>query len=179
MSAQPIESPDVTRRLAGVRRAARERALGLPKRPKWTPKVPDLSWQGEAACASVDSPTSRRLIDAEAQADVADLVTELCRPCLVREECLLAGREMHGAGTWGGYVLEDGHLAPDERPKVARILEPRSSAVQRLTDDNLVAKRTPTTTAPAPSTEAEPPRTKGGQRWQPKRRSRARRRGRR
>lgn len=196
MSAEPIhdDSPGTKteKTLATRRRNTIEAALGLPARPT-SPKRPEMGdWVHEAACATRPE---LGMTEVERQADAADLVAGYCDACPVRRACLTEGRTAHGSGVYGGLVLDDGHLARDTSryadafhdPSVWLAPAPSLEVVPddlETTSDPEATKGTTSTDpehTPTPEATSTDPKTTStpGQRWQPKRRTRARRRGRR
>lgn len=181
MSAEPVtESPGTSTEKASAsrRRAAIEAALGLPERPT-SPKRPEMGdWVHRAACATRPD---LGMTEVERQADAAELVAAYCDRCPVKESCLTEGRTAHGSGVYGGVVLDDGHLAKDAWRFVDAFLDPGvwlapTPALEVVPDDLGATKKPEFRATKKPEFETT---SRRGQRWQPKRRSRARRGGRR
>ena len=146
MSAQPIE--DDEKRDA---RLARRRALRLGRRTR--PITPSMDWQLDAACQSVPATVSDAMTDATHQSDATELAEVWCAGCPVRAQCLEAGMATGGYGLWGGVVLVQGRKAPRDRHAALKVVPD-----------------------PMPATPAAEPAPAGGQRWQPRRLPRAKRR---
>lgn len=118
MSAEPInEAPAPTAaqsaQAAGLRRGGVERRLGLPPRPKTRELAPDTEWMAAAVCATAPEADRPAFVTVDRQDDAWPLVARYCSSCPVSEACLVDGRQSHLHGLAGGYVLADGHLAPD------------------------------------------------------------------
>lgn len=200
MSAEPILETDadagVEKGKATRRRQRIEAALALPERPKTARRGEMGGWMAEAVCAGR---TDLGLTEVERQADAAEIVATYCDRCPVWEACLTEGRAAHGSGLYGGLVLDDGHLGRDtdrladafRDPQVwlAPTPTPTLEAVPDAEDDleptstlepAKGAQPTEPTKGEQPTEPTKGARAGGGQRWQPRRRSRAqRRRGRR
>lgn len=187
MTAEPIfDSPGTKteKTLATRRRNAIETALDLPERPRSPERDEMGDWVHRAACATRPD---LGMTEIERQADAAELVAAYCDRCPVRRACLTEGRAAHGSGLYGGLVLDDGHLAKDAWRFVDAFLDPGvwlapTPALEVVPDDLGATKKPEFRATKKPefettSTDPEAASTKG-QRWQPKRRTRARRRGR-
>lgn len=119
MTAGPIaETPTAPRpqstHALGQRRARIERKTGLTPRPKTRQLDPDTAWMDRARCAT--APDTDRLAfvaDGLSQDDAWPLVEVNCARCPVAAACLADARRSHLTGLAGGFVLADGHLAPD------------------------------------------------------------------
>lgn len=113
---EDIEQADAgARRARSIRRAKIERALGFPPRPS-TRATPEARWMEQAACGTPEAPV---LTEHRTQAEATEDAAEWCAPCPVAAACLADGRAVHGSGLWGGFVLADGHLAPDRQGMTA------------------------------------------------------------
>lgn len=113
---EDIEQADAgARRARSIRRAKIERALGFPPRPS-TRATPEAGWMNRAACGTPNAPM---LTEHRTQHEAAQDAAEWCAPCPVKAACLADGRAVHGSGLWGGFVLADGHLAPDRQGMTA------------------------------------------------------------
>lgn len=110
----------------GTRRGKLEKCLGLPPRPKTRTISPDTDWQERAACGRPSVPQEDRaaFVTVQRQADAWPLVARYCSTCPVARECLAYARAVHSSSLSGGYVLDDGRLAPD-RPG-APFLDPEA-----------------------------------------------------
>jgi len=152
---------------------AREFGLDLLRVPTTEPAA---GWVQRAACRGAPSPVADQLTEALSQLAASELVGRLCSACPVRTECFEMGRTTGGHGVWGGIVLREGQLAPwrtaTERsrkmPAETTVLDGKMPAETTVLDGKM----------PAETTVAEPPNRRRGQRPQPRRLTRARRRGR-
>lgn len=183
MSAEPILEPDTdnfeTARASAARargRKARERALDLPERPMRRIRVDELnwSWQTDAACQDSEDDDAPRFTEPTTLEAGADLIETYCagvRACPVARDCLIFGRLTYASGIWGGQVLVDGYLAP-ERPTA----KGRPTAALEVVSTLEADPNAETTKGAQPTGPTKGARAGGGQRWQPRRRSRAQRR---
>lgn len=144
----------------------RARDLGLDL-VRWPLDEPAPGWEREAACRGCDSEVADQLTEALSQFAATPLVSRLCSSCPVRTECFAMGRSTAGHGVHGGVVLQGGRVAPwrtaVERAGRARLTEANEEISTEITSPNEEI-----------STEV-----RRGQRVQPHRLTRARRRGRR
>lgn len=191
MSAEPILETDadagVEKGKATRRRQRIEAALGLPDRPKTARRDEIGGWMAEAACAGRGD---LGLTEVDRQADADEIITMFCDRCPVADACLAEGRTAHGSGVYGGLVLDDGALARDADRLTDAFHDssvwiapvPTLEAVPDAEDD--LAPTAPleanpdaeTTKGAQPTEPTKGARAGGGQRWQPRRRSRAQRR---
>lgn len=119
MSADALLEDETSRSQAlSARRRRIEEALDLPPRPKKSHRDPDTSWMSRASCAGEPAERRQAFVMVTRQRDARDLVST-CTACPVATECLVDGRRSHLSGVAGGYVLDDGHLAPDRRGELA------------------------------------------------------------
>jgi len=152
---------------------ARARELGIDLL-RWPLQPPALGWEQAAACRDVSSSVADQLSECLSQAAATELVGSFCSVCPVRTQCFETGRTTGGFGIWGGISLREGRVATwrtvaeRSRRSTAEITEP--------IDDTSPAEITAATEDTA--TTYTPPERRRGQRPQPRRLSRARRRGR-
>lgn len=109
MSARPQGA-----QMLGQRRARLERRLGIPARPKTADRSGAADWMDSSRCAT--APEADRLAFVRTgltQADAWPLIAAYCARCPVADDCLADARRSHLHGLAGGFVLADGHLAPD------------------------------------------------------------------
>lgn len=112
-----LAPPSTDSRARAIRRGRLERQLDLPPRPARHNIDPDTDWMERAACCRPEVPQQDRdaFVTLERQADAWPFVARYCSRCPVARECLQDARAVHSSSLSGGYVLDDGHLAPDRR----------------------------------------------------------------
>ncbi len=151
--AEPTRGGETWKWQPNVRTSQRAAALGVDLRA-WPIDEPEPGWQDRAACKAVDSVIADAMTECLSQVAASGLVSQYCARCPVVGECFATGRATKGHGLWG-IVLRDGRIA------TWRTATERSRKM------------------PAETTKAEPPNRRRGQRVQPRRLTRARRRSRR
>lgn len=147
----------------------RARELGVDLR-HWPSEPPSPGWEDEAACRGVPSAVADTLTGQLSQAAATELVGRWCARCPVIQQCYATGRATHGFGVWGGIVLREGRVAT-WRTATERARRP-------ATEDISTEIITPPAEIITPPTEIISTTTKRGrgQRVQPRRLTRSRRR---
>lgn len=135
---------------------ARATELGLDLR-RCPIEEPPREWRDDAACRGVSREVADQMGECLSQRQATELVRDFCSTCMVRQQCYDAGRATRGYGVWGGLVLREGRVATWRTAKERRV----------GMDTETIEETMPT--------EVEQQRRRG-QRVQPRRLTRAKRR---
>ncbi len=159
--------------------------LGVDLR-RWPLEQPHPGWHDAAACRRAPSEVANAMGDLLSQAQATELVEHWCQKCPVRQACFETGRALKGHGLWGAIVLREGKVAT-WRTAAERSRTSPSEIPQVADDDTAPAENTVQISDAVAGTieleaenavQIEPPKRRRGQRSQPRRLTRARRRGR-
>lgn len=151
------------------RTEARARELGLDLR-RWPTTEPPGSWRDDAACRGVAVAVADAMVEVRSQVDASELVSRFCSSCPVRVECFATGRATRGYGLWG-IVLTGGRIAGW---RTVRTSLAEASEATEPTEITMPIEPTEITMQTEPTYTTTIRRR--GQRAQPRRRTRAKRR---